>query len=85
MPAGMMRMMLPQVSKMTKNLALYLGINAASFLTAGLKLSLFGDGTITWAQWRFNLAMLLIGFAGSQFMVIKSFFDETQSEEKSQS
>lgn len=70
--------------KTRNRLLLYIGISTLTSLIAGMTLGMFGDGTLTWAQFRFSWAILILKVVVDGCITARAFIDRTPSDEKAE-
>jgi hypothetical protein len=68
--------------KTRNRLLLYVGISVFTTLGTGITVAMCGDGTITWAMFRFLWMMLSINLVLQSLITARAFIDRTPSEEK---
>lgn len=67
--------------KTRNRLLLYLGISTVTSLLAGLTLAMFGDGSLSWAEFRFAWAILALKATADVLITARAFIDRTAGEE----
>ena len=67
------------MSRRNFKLWIYCGSAVCSTAISGLSASMFGDGTIDWAHWRFAWVLFIFGVATSIFNVLRAALDQETS------
>lgn len=70
--------------KTRNRLLLYIGISILTTIAGSLTLPMFGDGTMSWAEFRFSWTRLALETIVAGAITARAFIDRTPSEESAE-
>lgn len=67
--------------KTRNRLLLYIGISLVTTTVGSMSLGMFGDGTLSWAEFRFAWVRFVLEIVAAGLVTARAFIDRTPSEE----